>query len=216
VKKVVFALLICCTLDAQVAGPANREYQTKEGRQRLAARLDGAGRDAQQKPRELVALLDLKPGQTVADIGTGAGYMLPYLSSAVGPSGQVIAEDIHPDFLAAAKAKVLSEKLSNVSYVLGTNRAVHLPANSVDVVFVLDAYHHFDYPAEMIGSIREALKKDGRFIVVDYYKKHFYNSDHVRLDPEDVIKEVESHGLRRLSRREFNPNDQYILIFTKP
>ncbi len=215
-KLFTFALLACCALEAQVAGPANREYQTKEGRQRMAGRLDRAGRDEEQKPKELIALLDFKPGQTVADIGTGAGYMLPYLSAAVGPSGRVIAEDIHPEFLATAKAKALSEKLSNVSYVLGTNRAVHLPANSVDVVFALDAYHHFDYPAEMIGSIREALKKNGRFIVVDYYKKHFQNSNHVRLDPEDVIKEVESHGLRRFSRREFEQNDQYILVFTKP
>src|ERR671933_24546 len=89
------AALIC---SGQVAQHANERYQTREGRDAIAATLTSDGRERTQQPRELVASLGLRAGMTVADVGTGAGYMLPYLSEAVGPSGRVIAEDIFPDF----------------------------------------------------------------------------------------------------------------------
>src|SRR6478672_1641048 len=100
---IVFSLAGCAA--AQVAGPANAGYKTREGRASVAAGLDNPSRDARQKPREVVAALDVKPGSTVVDLGTGVGYMLPYLSQAVGPDGVVIAEDIQQDFLDKAQAR---------------------------------------------------------------------------------------------------------------
>ena len=110
-----------------------------------------------KKPAELIRAMNLKPGMTVADLGTGVGYMLPYLSRAVGPEGRVIAEDIQDDFLAQAKERAGKESLANVAFVKGTERdPVFRPAHA-DVVFVLDAYHHFDYPAHMLSNIAKAL-----------------------------------------------------------
>src|SRR5947208_12894335 len=95
---------------AQPAPDANRAYQTKEGRAGIAAALDRPDRDARQRPQELVAALGIRSGSTVVDLGTGPGYMLPFLSRAVGATGKVIAEDIQSDFLDRAKEKARQEK----------------------------------------------------------------------------------------------------------
>src|SRR5580692_10345081 len=83
----------------QVAADANKAYKTKEGRDGVAKTLDNPNRDKNQKPEEIIALMDVKPGMTVADIGTGTGYMLPFRSRSVGGRGKVIGEDIAGDFL---------------------------------------------------------------------------------------------------------------------
>jgi ubiquinone/menaquinone biosynthesis C-methylase UbiE len=200
---------------AQVAEQANKEYKTPAGREQAAARLARPGRDASQKPQKLVEWMELKPGMAVADLGTGAGYMLPYLSKAVGTSGRVVAEDIQQDFLDKARKKAETEKLGNVSFVLGSEKDARLPENSVDLLLSLDAYHHFDYPAEMLASIGRALKKDGRFVLVEYHKDHFADRNHVRLEAEGVIREIESNGFRLSSRREIESNGQYMAVFLK-
>ena len=115
--------------------------------------------------------MGLQPGMTVADVGTGIGYMLPFLSRRVGPAGRVIAEDIFDDFLAAAKQRAANQKLENVTFVKGDATDPNLPEGEVDIVLVLDAYHHFDYPDKMLAAIHQALKPDGKLVVVEYYKR---------------------------------------------
>jgi len=97
--RLVFALLaLAATAWPQAAGEVNARYRSKEGRAQVAAGLANPNRDKTQKPEAVVAALGLRPGMTVADIGTGIGYMLPYLSKAVGPSGKVLAEDVQSVF----------------------------------------------------------------------------------------------------------------------
>src|SRR5699024_8539383 len=120
-------LLFAVPLAAQVAKEANTGYQTPQQREGMATSLALQGRDAEQKPRELVQSLDLKPGMTVADIGTGPGYMLPYLSEAVGKNGRVLAEDIFDEFL--KKTREVAKPLGNVEVVKGTERDPKLPAD---------------------------------------------------------------------------------------
>ena len=88
---------------AQVATEANKQYQTPEGRQGLLKTLTSKDRENNMRPKELLALVGIQPGSTVADVGTGPGMMLPHLVAAVGPSGRVIAEDIQQDFLDRAQ-----------------------------------------------------------------------------------------------------------------
>lgn len=215
-----FALLVSAPLWAQVAAPANSGYKTAEGRSNVARSLSDGKRDAQQRPKELVEALKLKPGMTVADLGTGVGYMLPWLSRAVAPGGAVIAEDIFPDFLEKAKATAAREKLSDVTFVLGSERDTRLPEHCCDVVMALDAYHHFDYPEDMLASIARGLKPGGRFVIVDYYKRPEAMESgramqHIRLDMDDVIKEVEGFGWQSVWKGEHNPKSQYIAMFEK-
>ena len=214
-KQLLCLVALCTCALAQVAEHANEGYKTPESRERMSQRLAGPGRDARQKPQLLVQWMELKPGMTVADLGTGPGYMLPFLSRAVGPSGRVLAGDIQQDFLDKAGKKAETEKLGNVSFVLGTEKDARLPRKSADLVLALDAYHHFDYPAEMLASIRKALKNDGRFVLVEYHKDHFADRNHVRLDAEGVIREVESNGFRVTARQEIESNGQYMAVFVK-
>jgi ubiquinone/menaquinone biosynthesis C-methylase UbiE len=207
------AALLC----AQVAQHANENYRTEQQRANMMRTLAGADRDARQRPRELVAAMQLKPGMTVVDVGTGPGYMLPFLSEAVGPSGRVIAEDIFPDFLERARKRSEEAKLSNVTFVQGDEKDARIPAAAGNVALVLDVYHHFDYPADMLGSIRRGLKPDGRLIIVEYHKsKEAMNGrgeEHVRLGIDDAIGEIEANGFKLVSRRDFVPKVQWIGVF---
>ena len=213
-------LLIAAASYGQVAKDANQRYQTKEGREGIAATLADPHRDGRQKPKELIEALDIKPGQTVADVGTGVGYLLPWLTGAVGEKGTVYAEDIQFDFMEKARALVADKKLSNVKFIVGSERDAKLPAKSFDLILTLDVYHHFDYPDLMLASIKSALKPGGRFAIIDFYKRpdampNGNAMQHIRLDQADVIKEVESNGFRLVEKQDHLPNSQYIAIFTE-
>jgi ubiquinone/menaquinone biosynthesis C-methylase UbiE len=207
-------------LCAQVATQANSGYQTAEQRKNMAANLGSAERDEKQKPRELVRSMGLKAGMTVADIGTGVGYMLPFLSRAVGPQGKVIAEDIFDDFLATARQRADGQKLENVTFVKGSDRDPNLPEGALDMALALDVYHHFDYPDKMLAAIHKALKPDGKLIIVEYYKRTEAMPGgraltHIRLDMPDVIKEIEANHFHLVSEREHIKNSQYMLVLEK-
>lgn len=219
--KILIGFVSLLSLWGQAAPGSNDRYKTAEGRAGMAAALDGEHRDTRQKPKQLIAAMKIGLGMTVVDIGTGVGYMLPFVSEAVGKSGRVIAEDIFPDFLAKAKAK--AEALGNVSFVLGTEKDVKLAEGVADLVFILDAYHHFDFPAEMMASIRKGLKPGGQLAVVDYYKRPGamagadpnFALNHIRLDEAGVVEQIESFGFRAVRREEFLPKSQYLLVFAK-
>jgi ubiquinone/menaquinone biosynthesis C-methylase UbiE len=208
------------TLTAQVAGPANAGYQTEQQRKGVAGGLGDPARDEKQNPGELIRAMGLQPGMTVADVGTGIGYMLPFLSRRVGADGHVIAEDIFDDFLASAKQRAENLKLPNVSFVKGTETDPKLPAAAVDIVLSLDVYHHFDYPEKMLAAIHQSLKPGGKLVVVEYYKRREAMPEgraltHIRLDMPDVIKEIEANHFHLIAEREHVPDSQYLLILRK-
>ena len=214
------AVVLAAAGSAQVAGQANSGYQTEQQRKAVASGLADPARDERQKPGELVRAMGLQPGMTVADVGTGIGYMLPFLSRRVGPTGRVIAEDIFDDFLASARQRAGNQKLENVTFVKGTETDPKLPEGEVDVVLALDVYHHFDYPDKMLAAIHQALKPDGKLVVVEYYKRQEAMPNgraltHIRLDMPDVIKEVEANHFHLLAEKEHIPDSQYMLILRK-
>ena len=220
-KQLTCILLLCCAAAfPQVADKANEAYKTKEGRAQMAKTLGDPERSERQRPRDIVDAMALKPGSSVADVGTGVGFMLPYLSHAVGSGGTVYGEDIQSDFLDKARTKVNTEKLTNVKFVLGTDRDPKLPADTLEAVLVLDVYHHFDYPEMMMGHIRDSLLSDGKLVIVDYYKRpdampNGRAMEHIRLDMDDVIKEVEGYGFKLSLKQELIPKTQYLAIFVK-
>jgi len=128
----VIALACAGVLSAQVAKQANSTYQTEDGRKSVAKGLADPARDEKQKPLELVQAMGLGRGMTVADVGTGIGYMLPFLSRAVGRQGHVIGEDIFDDFLASAKQRAENQNLQIVAFVEGTETDPNLPEGQVD------------------------------------------------------------------------------------
>jgi len=219
-KIACFALALAATLAAQVARQANSGYQTEEQRKQMAASLGDPHREQTQKPGLLIREMGLQPGMTVADIGTGVGFMLPFLSKAAGPTGHVIAEDIFDDFLSAAKMKVSQTGLENVTFVKGTETDPALPEGQLDVALALDVYHHFDYPEKMLAAIHKALKDGGKLIIVEYYKRESAMPNgraltHIRLDMPDVIKEVEANHFHLLEEKEHVRDVQYMLKLEK-
>ena len=218
--RVFAALALAGAMSAQVATQANTQYQTEKGRKSLATGLGGAGRDAFEKPRDVVRAMGLQKGMTVADVGTGIGYMLPFLSRAVGPDGRVIAEDIFDDFLASAKQRASNQNLANVTFVKGTETDPGLSEGSADEVLALDVYHHFDYPEKMLAGIHKALKPGGKLVVVEYYKRPEAMPEgramtHIRLDMPDVIREIEASHFHLLAEQEHIKDSQYILVLEK-
>jgi ubiquinone/menaquinone biosynthesis C-methylase UbiE len=219
-KQLACLFLFCAVAFPQVADKANQSYKTKEGREGIAKTLSDPSRDERQKPRELVEAMGLKPGGVVADVGTGIGFMLPYLSHAISDKGQVIAEDIAQDFLDKAKTNATAQGLKNVKFVLGTDKDPNLPADTLEAVLLLDVYHHFDYPEVMLGHIRDSLLSDGKLVIVDYYKRkdampNGRALEHIRLDVDDVIREVEANGFKLASQHEHVPKQTYMAIFVK-
>jgi ubiquinone/menaquinone biosynthesis C-methylase UbiE len=206
---------------AQVAEKANEGYQTKEARERVACGLESPDREQRQKPRELLRAIGIKADDVVADVGTGTGFMLPYLVEVVGPSGFVFAEEIQKDFLTLVKEKIRKKGWTNVKAALGSEKDVMLPPGKADWAFVLDVYHHFNYPAEVLATVRSALKPDGRLAVVDFYRSREHPTmspewlrGHIRLDKEGFVEEIESAGFR-LERAFDHLPHQYVLIFQR-
>ena len=222
-KKLACLFLFCVAAFPQVAEKANEGYKTKEGRASVAKNQIDPARAERQRPRDIVDQMSLKPGQSVADVGTGPGFMLPYLSHAVGNTGIVYAEDIQPEFLDQAKTRADTLGLKNVRFVIGTDRDPNLPANTLSGVLILDVYHHFDYPEAMLSHILDSLVSDGKLIIVEYYKRRgaMPNGDpdraieHIRLDEDGLIKEVEANGFTVADKHELTPKSQYIVTFVK-
>ena len=220
-KLALLALTLVAAASAQTEGNANAHYRTEQERRDLARALSSSDRDKQQKPAELTASLAIRPGMTVADIGTGPGYMLPYFSRAVGADGRVFAEDVFPDMLEQAKQRIETAHLANVTAILGAADDPKLPPDALDVVFMLDVYHHFDHPDRMLARFRQALKDTGTLVIVDYYRRPGaigsgnFAMEHIRADAPQVIEEVEKGGFRLGSRHAHIPDSQYVLIFRK-
>ena len=130
--------------------------------------LERPEREAEEEPGKLIAQLGLKPGDVVADIGAGSGYMTRRLATSVSPRGKVLAEDIQPEMLQLLGQKMAAIGITNVTLTLGTVSDPKLPAGSVDLVLLVDVYHEFDFPFEMMTTICRALKPSGRVVFVEY------------------------------------------------
>jgi predicted methyltransferase len=218
----IAALLILANCGvAQVAEKANQDYATPERREHAASEMDHWVRPSVEHTAELVESLGIRPTDAVADIGTGVGYLIPYLLPKVGPFGSIFAEDIYPDFVAKVQEKITAGGWHNVEAVLGTERDPKLPLARFDVAIVLDTYHHFNYPAQMLQHIRVALKPQGRLLIIEYYRSRHHPGatdedlqSHIRLDHDGVIAEVSAHGFH-LTRSFDHLPYEYVLDFSR-
>lgn len=215
------ALLWLPRANAQLAQKANEEYRTAEARRRAALEMEAPVRERVEKTGDLVASFGIRPGDVVADLGTGVGYLVPFLVAAVGARGSVMAQDIYPDFLASVREKIARKGWHNVTAMLGTQKDPRLPPAAFDVVILLDTYHHLDYPEEVLRRVYRALKADGRLIIVDFYRsrKHPGATDadlksHIRLDRDGVIGEVAAQGFS-LERSFDHLHHEYVLTFRR-
>ena len=205
--------------------PIYAQTQTQRQTQRQSApvmSVEGAPwlirpeRIQEEDPDRMLAALDIKKGSVVADIGAGVGYHVWRLSEIVGPTGKVIGEDIQEGMIALMKKNLEDRKLRNVEVILGTPTDPKLPANALDVVLMVDVYHEFSEPVVMMRHIQNAMKRDGRLVLVEFRKE----DPAVPIQPlhkmsvQDVRSELEPLGFKFQQSLEFLPW-QHILIFTK-
>src|SRR5260221_7143090 len=130
--------------------------------------LERPERDEEEKTELLVELLKLKPGEVVADIGAGTGYFSRRLTKKVGEKGLIYAVEIQQEMLDILTNKMAELKIRNVKPVLGTITDPKLPPASVDTILLVDVYHEFDHPFEMVEAMSKALKPGGRMVFVEF------------------------------------------------
>ena len=170
----------------------------------------------EEDPDRMLAALDIRKGATVADIGAGVGYHVWRLSEMVGSGGRVIGEDIQEGMIRLMKKNIEDRKLKNVELVLGTPTDPKLPSNSLDLVLMVDVYHEFSEPVTMMRHIQEALKPDGRVVLVEFRKE----DPSVPIQPlhkmsvQEVRSELEPLGFKFQRSLEFLPW-QHIIIFSR-
>ncbi|PYJ08285.1 MAG: methyltransferase type 11 [Verrucomicrobia bacterium] len=130
--------------------------------------LERPERQEEEHTETLVEQLRVRPGDIVADIGAGTGYFSRRLARRVGPTGAVLAVDIQTEMLELLTNKLAEAGITNVRPVLGTLTDPGLPPNSVDLVLLVDVYHEFDHPWEMMQAITRALKPNSRVVLVEF------------------------------------------------
>lgn len=220
-RSALLLLAAATLLVSQVARQANSEYAGAELRRKAISEMEHAVRPRVERTEELVRSLSLSAGSTVADIGAGSGYLIPYLLAALGPAGQIYAVDILPEFLAAIRQKIASNRWKRVHAVAGTEKDPRLALGTLDVALLLDAYHHLDYPQAMLSALRMALKPGGRLLIVDYYRSRKHPGateadlrSHIRLDRDGVAAEVRGQGFTLVRSFDHLPHE-YVLEFRR-
>ena len=173
-------------------------------------------REAEENPEGALDAIGLKPGMNAADIGAGVGYMSLRMAKRIVPGGKVWANDIQPEMLVKLRENAARMGISNVDTVLGTASDPKLPANTMDLVLLVDVYHEFSEPQKMVRRIRETLKPDGRLVLLEYRKED--PNVPIRLEHkmtvEEVAKELGAEGFAMSQVIETLPR-QHILILTK-
>jgi ubiquinone/menaquinone biosynthesis C-methylase UbiE len=173
-------------------------------------------RETEEQPEKALDALNLKPGMVVADIGAGVGYMSLRMAKRVGPSGKVYANDLQPEMLAKLRENASHAKINNVVTVLGDVTDPKLPANAMDLVLLVDVYHEFSQPQQMLRKIRETLKPDGRLVLLEYRAEDPnvpIIAEH-KMTVTQVKTELEAEGFILQPVIETLPR-QHILILTK-
>jgi predicted methyltransferase len=129
---------------------------------------EGFNRERWQHPDEVVRVLGIKPGETVADLGAGGGYFTFRLARAVGPSGKVYAVDIDPAMVDYLRARAERENVTNVEVVLATEDDPRLPADGVDLIFTCNTYHHLAARPTYFARLKQYLRAQGRIAIIDH------------------------------------------------
>jgi arsenite methyltransferase len=174
---------------------------------------EGFTRDQWQQRERVVASLEIRPGERVADIGAGGGYFVFALAQAVGPEGKVYAVDIDQEMnhLVAERAK--KEGVGNIEVVLAKPDDPLLPSAGIDLIFTSNTYHHIDQRVSYLKNLRQYLRPGGRMAIIDFDRRAWFAGLWSHYTPtESIKKEMEQAGYRL--QKEFNFLDrQSFLIF---
>jgi SAM-dependent methyltransferase len=173
---------------------------------------DEKERDDAGEASQLVRLLGIKSGMTVADIGAGSGYYVVRLSPIVGPRGRIIAQDVVTAYLRGLRNRVRNLGLQNVVISLGEPHDPRLPADSLDIAILVHMYHEIAQPYGLLYNLVPALKPGARVGIVDAYRP---TSEHGT--PPSLLRcELAAVGYREINLDRLTNSDAYLAIFAPP
>ncbi len=214
-------LVLCASLtlaETQSVRPGINAYYENPDWQQWVSTFERRGREVYDRRHAIVDASGVRQGMTVADIGAGTGLFSRLFAQRVGPQGKVYAVDISRPFVENIMRTSREQGLNNIEGIVNNDKDALLPAASVDLVFMVDTYHHFEYPDSMLLSIRKSLKPDAHMIVIDFRRDPQRSSrwvmGHVRAGKRDVIQEITAAGFRLIDDKPLLRTNYY-LVFGK-
>ncbi|MEK6479136.1 class I SAM-dependent methyltransferase [Catalinimonas sp. 4WD22] len=183
---------------------------------RGASWLEREDRKEEERTDLLIQALELEEDNIVADIGAGTGYFSFRISPLV-PKGKVLAVDIQSEMLNMIRSKMKELQVSNIEPILGTVEDPSLPKNSVDLVLMVDAYHEFSHPREMMQDIVASLTPDGKVVLAEYKAEDpsIMIKPRHKMTEAQAVKEMEAVGLQLIENKQVLPK-QHLMFFGKP
>jgi ubiquinone/menaquinone biosynthesis C-methylase UbiE len=177
--------------------------------------LERPDRATEEQPQKMVAALGLKSTDVVADIGAGTGYISQLLAGQV-PEGKVLAVDVQPEMIELLKRRIDRDKIANIQPQLGTEQSPELSPESIDLAIMVDAYHEFGYPQEMMTGIVSALKPGGRVVLTEYRGEDpkVFIKPHHKTTQKQIEREMKAVGLKLLKNENVLPQ-QHLFFFGK-
>lgn len=185
--------------EASVRPGINDHYKNPDV-ETWVGRFESDEREIYHHRHKIIEIVGCRPGTIIADIGAGTGFMAELFSDEVGPDGEVLAVDITEAFLERIRTRAMEQGRSNIQTVLCTERSVELPRASIDLAFVCDTYHHFEYPRSTLSSIHSALKPGGQLILIDFDRhpraSRQWVLEHVRAGRDAIKDEIRRAGFQ--------------------
>ena len=177
--------------------------------------LERSDREKEENVSNLIQNMRIKSNDTIADIGAGSGYHV-FRMSPLTKKGLVYAVDIQSEMLMEIEKTKEFNKITNVETIIGSEKSIHLPKNSVDKILMVDVYHEFNFPVEMITSIKKALKPNGHLFLIEYRGEDLkvpIKKIH-KMTEKQAVKELEAAGFK-LKENIDNLPWQHCMIFIK-
>lgn len=178
--------------------------------------LERSERELEEMPETALDKIGIRPGMSVADVGAGVGYFTIRLAKRVGAEGKVYAVDVQPEMLSMLRERAARSGVKNISTILGSESDPRLPKSALDLILLVDVYHEFSQPQRMLQKMLEALKSDGRLVLLEYRKEDPHipiRSEH-KMSIEEARTELEAEGFRLEKVLPDLPR-QHILVFRK-
>mgnify|MGYP001584556819 CR=1 FL=1 len=191
----------------------NKQYENPEFSRWVAA-FEHSDREVFAKRHVIIKALNLKKGMHVADVGAGTGLFSLLIAQEIGPKGILYAVDISSTFIDNILRRAREAGLNQVVGLVSSQHDSRLAPNGVDLIFICDTYHHFEYPRSLLKSLAAALRPEGQLVIIDFHKKKGetpqWVMEHVRADKQEVIAEVEAAGFRKIEDLELMRTNYFL------
>jgi ubiquinone/menaquinone biosynthesis C-methylase UbiE len=171
------------------------------------ALLEDPQRDSYQKPHDVIMSLNLKEGETVADIGAGSGYFAFRFTHHVGDKGKVYGVDINPDMILYMNRRIRDMQLKNIVTILASPDDPLLIDASIDRFFICDTWHHIENQSKYLALMKKMLKPRGQVIMIEFHKKELAVGPPVemKIAREDMVRQMETNGFKLAKEHTFLP-----------